>query len=97
LVNLFDAIITSVDVGWRKPSPKIFKRALQALNVLASETVFVGDELDHDVEGAQKVGMRTILLNKSSIKETPRKVKPDVIVQEIKELPRALESLETEA
>jgi len=97
LVNLFEAVITSVDVGWRKPSPKIFKRALQALNVLASETVFVGDELDHDVEGAQKVGMRTILLNKSPIKETPRKVKPDATIQEIKELPRALESLETEA
>lgn len=97
LVNLFDVVVTSVDVGWRKPSPRIFRRALQALNVLASVTVFVGDELDHDVEGAQKVGMRTILFNKSSIKETLRKVKPDATICEIKELPRALERLEAEA
>jgi len=95
IVNLFDVVITSVDVGWRKPSPKIFKKALQSLNVLASETVFVGDELDHDVEGAQKVGMRTILLKKKSIEDTPSKVKPDATIYEIKELPSALESLET--
>ena len=94
LINLFDAVVTSVDVGWRKPSPKIFKRALQALSVLASETAFVGDELDHDVEGAQNIGMRTVLLNKLSTMETKRKVEPDATICEFKELPSALESLE---
>ena len=69
---------------------------MQALDILASETVFVGDELDHDVEGAQKVGMRTILLKRPSTKETPRRVKPEAIIDEIKELPQALENLETE-
>jgi len=94
LINLFDVVITSVDVGWRKPSPKIFKRALQALKMSTSETVFVGDELDHDVEGAQNVGMRTVLLNKPSTMETKHKIEPDATICEFKELPRALESLE---
>jgi putative hydrolase of the HAD superfamily len=97
LVNLFDVVITSVDVGWRKPSPRIFRRALQAMKVSASESVFVGDELDHDVEGAQKVGMRTILLNRRSAEETLRNVKPNVAICEWKELPHALESLEAKA
>jgi len=94
LARFFDAIVVSADVGWRKPSPKIFQKALQALRVSASESVFVGDELDHDIEGAQNVGMRTVLLKKPSTMETKHKVEPDATICEFKELPRALESLE---
>lgn len=94
LAKFFDTIIVSADVGWRKPSPKIFKTALQTLKVLASESVFVGDELDHDVEGAKNVGMRTILLKLPSMKETRHRVKPDETIHELKELPDALNSLE---
>lgn len=94
LVKFFDSVVVSADVGWRKPSPRIFQRALKALMVSASESVFVGDELDHDIEGAKKVGMLTILLRKPSTEETRYKVEPDETICGLKELPRALESLE---
>jgi HAD superfamily hydrolase (TIGR01662 family) len=94
VAELFDAIIASADVGWRKPSPKIFRKALQTMRISASETVYVGDELDHDVEGAKKVGMRTILLKRPSTNMTASKARPDHIIHEWKELPRAVKALE---
>lgn len=97
LIKFFDIVIVSADVGWRKPSPKIFKAALKALMVSASESVFVGDELDHDVEGAKNVGMRTILLKKPSAKEINYKVEPDETIYDLKEIFHALKSLETAA
>jgi len=97
LVKFFDVVVVSADVGWRKPSPKIFKKALEALMVSASESVFVGDEPDHDIEGAQKVGMRTVLLKKPSTKETRYKVEPDEAVSALEELSRALKSIEAKA
>jgi HAD superfamily hydrolase (TIGR01509 family) len=39
----FDIIVISAEVNQRKPSPKIFKNALQRLGVDASRAVFVGD------------------------------------------------------
>ncbi len=93
LAKFFDTVVVSADVGWRKPSSKIFKKALDALQILASESVFVGDELDHDVEGAQNVGMLTILLRKPTTREIRRKVEPDETIYELKEVPLALERL----
>jgi HAD superfamily hydrolase (TIGR01662 family) len=94
VAKVFDAIIVSADVGWRKPSPKIFKKALQTMRISASETVYVDDELDHDVEGAMKVGMHTILLERSSTNMAASKAKPDIIICEWEELPNAVKALE---
>ena len=93
VAKYFEAIIVSADVGWRKPSPKIFKKALLTLGISASETVYVGDELDHDVEGAKKVGMHTILLKRPSANIAASSVRPDVIVNKWEELPRSIQTL----
>ncbi len=89
LVGFFDAIVISGDVGWRKPSPKIFMRALDALRVAPSEAVFVGDAPYHDIQGAKKMGMKTILLKKSSEEDVTNE-SPDKIISRIEELPQAL-------
>jgi putative hydrolase of the HAD superfamily len=94
VAELFDAIIVSADVGWRKPSPRIFRKALQTMRISASETVYVGDELDHDVEGAMKVGMHTVLLKRPSTNMRASNAKPDIVICEWKELPNAIKALE---
>jgi HAD superfamily hydrolase (TIGR01662 family) len=94
VAELFDAIIVSVDVGWRKPSPKIFRKALQTMRISASETVYVGDELDHDIEGAKEVGMHTVLLKRPSTNMATSNAKPDLIILEWKELLNAVKALE---
>lgn len=94
VAKYFDAIIVSADVGWRKPSPKIFMKALQTMGIAAVETVYVGDELDHDVEGAKKVGMHTVLLKRPSTNMTVSNAKPDISVYGWKELPNAVKAVE---
>ncbi len=92
--HYFDGIVVSVDVGWRKPSPKIFRKALQTFGVAASETVFIGDELDDDVEGAQRVGMHTVWLRNPCSKEFGGRIKPDYTISQMRELLGVLQRLE---
>jgi putative hydrolase of the HAD superfamily len=94
VAELFDAIVVSVDVGWRKPSPRIFREALRTMRILVSETVYVGDELDHDVEGAMKVGMHTVLLKRPSTNMAASNARPDVIIDDWRQLPGAVKALE---
>ena len=64
LQGLVSATVSSSDHGLMKPHPSIFTAALQLLGVEAGEAVMVGDSFKHDVQGALKVGMRAILLNR---------------------------------
>jgi FMN phosphatase YigB (HAD superfamily) len=70
------------------------KKALRLMRISASETVYVGDELNHDVEGAKKVGLHTILLKRPTTNMTASNAKPDMIIHAWKELSNALKSLE---
>jgi putative hydrolase of the HAD superfamily len=101
----FDAVIVSGIIGWRKPSPRIFESALQALKVKAEESVFVGDSPKADVEGAKQLGMKTVLLVQKNrkqpstdtyqfyIKKGKSNVKPDKTIIKLADLPKALQNL----
>ncbi|MDE3025780.1 MAG: HAD family hydrolase, partial [Acidobacteriota bacterium] len=54
-----DVAVFSSEVGWRKPHPAIFERALAALGADPAQTLFVGDTLGTDVAGAAALGMHT--------------------------------------
>ena len=60
LAQLLDVMVFSEEVGARKPDPTIFRHALSALGVEATDTMYVGDSLVTDVQGAAGVGMTTI-------------------------------------
>jgi len=64
VVDLFETIVVSDEVGWRKPAPVIFERALTRLAVSPDQALFVGDRADLDVAGAQSVGMRAVWINR---------------------------------
>lgn len=63
LLDRVDAAVFCVEAGWRKPHAAPFEQALGLLGVAANEAAFVGDEPVWDVEGAQAVGLRPILLS----------------------------------
>lgn len=63
LLDKVDAVVFCVDVGWRKPHPAPFGRALELLSVPAREAAFVGDDPRWDVAGAERAGLRPILLS----------------------------------
>ncbi|MFH1179402.1 MAG: HAD family hydrolase [Candidatus Bathyarchaeota archaeon] len=56
----FDLIITSQELGIRKPNPKIFKTVLEELGVKPDEAVHVGDSVEADMYGARDSGITGI-------------------------------------
>lgn len=60
----FTATVTSEDVRSYKPSPAIFRQALDALGLAADEVVHVGDSLTADVAGAHAAGIRSVWVNR---------------------------------
>ena len=93
LDGLFDVVVVSAAVNKRKPSPEIFQSTLKALGVSASETVFVGDTIDADIEGPKAVGMKTIYIERRVQKES-EKFCPDQSIKSLSELPLALTRVE---
>ncbi len=59
-----EGVLTSARVGYRKPHPEMYAAALGLAACDPSEVLFVGDNLQHDVEGPRAAGMRGILLDR---------------------------------
>ncbi len=57
--RLFDVVIESAVVGVRKPEPRIYHLACEALGVEPREAVFL-DDMGANLKGAQALGMTTI-------------------------------------
>jgi putative hydrolase of the HAD superfamily len=62
-------MVTSQEVGFNKPQPEIFLAALKQAGVKPSEAIYVGDQHQVDVVGANKVGMLGILLDRNGLLE----------------------------
>ena len=83
-----------------KPSAAYFAAALAALDADAERTWIVGDDIDADIAGAQRSGLRTILVRTGKFRpdavETAG-VLPDVIISSIAQLPEWLERAELDS
>jgi len=78
-----------------KPSNAYFAAALDALNAEAGLTWMVGDDLETDIVGAHKHGMKTLLVRTGKFRPDDvdrSQVQPDGIVSSIAQLPDWLES-----
>ena len=69
-------VVTSQEVGFNKPQPEIFQEALKQAGVKPSEAIYVGDQHQIDVVGANEAGMRGILLDRGGyfegVTDSPR-------------------------
>jgi len=65
LHGLIAGAVSSAEHGYMKPHSSIFEAALKLIGVSAEESVMVGDSLSHDIEGARRVGMRGVLVQRS--------------------------------
>ena len=62
VIDVFETVVISAEVGVVKPSAGIYELALKQANVKADEAVFV-DDMPVNIEACEKVGMRGILFN----------------------------------
>ena len=91
LQGYFDPIIISGSYGFRKPDARLFRTALERLQVSPDQAVFIGNDRYRDVFGAKQAGMRTILVNWGQSKGRSGDAEPDCIIHEFAELPQALD------
>jgi putative hydrolase of the HAD superfamily len=63
LAALFDVILIEGEVGFGKPDPRIYTRALSDLAVAPDEAWMVGDNLEWDVAGPQREGVAGIWID----------------------------------
>ena len=79
-----------------KPSTEYFAAAVEALDAEPELTWMVGDDIDADVAGAQRFGLRTALVRTGKFRpdEVERTaISPDVVLSSVAELPRWLEEM----
>jgi FMN phosphatase YigB (HAD superfamily) len=75
VAELFEAIVVSDEIGWRKPAPQIFEAALTRLGLPPGDALFVGDRPEIDVIGAQRLGIDTVWINRGA-EPLPAGMKP---------------------
>lgn len=74
----FDDIITAEQVGAYKPSARMFSCALERIGLPVDEVLHVAQSIYHDIVPAQKLGLKTVWINRrhglSGSGATPRAV-----------------------
>jgi len=63
----FTHIITSERAGTQKPNKEIFQYALAISNATVAESIFIGDSIEADINGAKVIGMDHVLFNPEKI------------------------------
>jgi len=64
---LLEVVVTSQDTGFNKPQPEIFQEALRQARIQPSEAMYVGDQYQIDIVGAEKAGMKGVLLDRNGL------------------------------
>jgi len=99
--RFFSAWGISDEVGFAKPDRRLFDHVLTQARCQPAEALMVGDRLDNDILPAQRLGLRTALIElKSHFGDAPAHVKsirPDIRVGSLQELAeRILQPAEAE-
>jgi putative hydrolase of the HAD superfamily len=87
LASHFDTILIEGEVGFGKPDPRVYKRALEVLGVAPGDTWMVGDNLEWDVAEPQRQGIYGIWIDvRGSGLPHGHPVRPDRIIRKLSEL-----------
>lgn len=90
LAGMFDAVSISGEVGAGKPDRTIFEDTLRKLAVSPEEAAYIGDRPERDIEGARRMGIRSVWLNRYGETLGPDSPRPDAEIASLSELPALL-------
>jgi putative hydrolase of the HAD superfamily len=90
---LVDAVIYAAEhgSGAGKPEPAPFREAARLLDIDPKRVVFVGDSEECDIEGAKRVGMRTVRITAWAPSTGPTNA--DAVIHSLSQLPRVAAGL----
>jgi putative hydrolase of the HAD superfamily len=87
LAAYFDAVAIEGEVGIGKPEAAIFRHALDALGIAPGDAVMIGDNLEWDVGGAERVGIAGVWLDRAGGDAPPSgPVSPRHVVRSLDEV-----------
>ena len=95
MLNFFNPLIISGDYGYRKPDPRLFKKALKRMNLSADEVVFIGNDLYRDIYGAGLMNMRSVFFRSNQGDHTFTEARPDYVITQFSELEEAIKVFES--
>ena len=92
----FDCIITSAGLGIRKPDARIFQAALDHFQVTPAAASMVGDLLQADVLGANRMGIYSIWITRriEMAEEGELAIQPQAVVTALNQIPDLLIEVE---
>ena len=96
LNHYFKTICLSENIGFKKPDPTIFKKAIDDSCITKQCCVMIGDRLDIDIGPANELGIKTIRTLNSIYKvQKPvcKKEEPLYTIKSLTELPNILSSI----
>ena len=96
LADLLSPIVVSADYGYRKPDPRLFAHALEALQLRPEQALYVGNDMYRDIFGAQQAGLRTVFFSTQYGNKAHDDVTPDAIIDHFAALPDAIARLSRE-
>jgi putative hydrolase of the HAD superfamily len=86
LLDTFDPIVISGDHGFRKPDPRLFRVALERMNVPAERAIYVGNDMYRDIFGAREVGMTTVMFDSDQGTKEHEGCVPDFTITDYRDL-----------
>jgi len=92
LLNFFDALVFSDEVGCSKPDRRVFDKAAGELGLPVAGLVHVGDRDHNDIKGAQAAGARAILF--TGVKNRDGVTSADAICHRYEDLAQIIAQME---
>jgi putative hydrolase of the HAD superfamily len=90
IAHHFDPVVTSVGLGWRKPSPRIFEETARLMELLPAACAYVGDTISRDVIGSRRAGYGLSIQIKSFLTERMDRAgeteQPDALVTSLDQI-----------
>ncbi len=90
-------VVASYELGVRKPEPEFFRLAIAACGLQAADVLFVGNQLDSDIAGANQAGIRCVYLGDSCYRSVDENAsaaaKPTFIIETLFDLPGLIERI----
>ena len=86
-VKMYETLTNEKAEIMGKPSPMIYKMALNILKVKSTNVITIGDDVLTDIEGSKKIGMETVLVKTGKYKEgDEKKHKPNKTINNLTEI-----------
>lgn len=93
IAHHFQVSIAAHQLGYAKPDAEIFHVTCEQLKVHPSEAIYIGDDPEMDILGAQKAGLSALWINRTDLQPAramPDHIQPDGILSTLHDLEELL-------